>query len=676
MPGTPDGNRLHRASSPYLLQHRHNPVDWYEWGEEALQTALREDKPILLSVGYAACHWCHVMAHESFEDPATAALMNEAFVNIKVDREERPEIDQVYMEALHQIGIQGGWPLTAFLTPAGELFWAGTYFPPLERNGLPSFPNLLRSIANAWRDKKEALLENAGHISQAVRDALAATPAESEQMAEADFDQYVSESIGGLDPTLGGSARAPKFPNIPLLECLLYTMASDANVRNASKRQAERWLTSLGLGGIYDHLGGGIHRYAVDSRWLVPHFEKMLYDNALFLRALSLSIGINTSYPTRNLFRHRIEETIAGLQRDFTAACGALISSHDADSEGEEGRFYVWHETEIDAHLGAETAHLFKQAYDVKPGGNWEGKTVLHRLHFKGWGYDEGEEQILEDARATLHALRSARPAPSIDDKILTDWNGLAIRAVADCAFRLNRPDWMEFAKQVFHCIAESVDANGRLPHSRRGLEKKGPALLTDIAAMVNAAVSLYALTGRPIYRDFAARWITHGLKHHSDGHGSFYFTADDAKDAPMRTYHDRDEATPSASGQWLEAIQRAALAFSDPHLQDVANTLARRLWGRIKGRPHGHAAIMNALRLNLEPKKLVIRDQNEGALISAARTHPDAFRLDVIIDPASDSNAWKSERPAAWLCSGPVCLSPVHDPEALSALLMVDESG
>lgn len=672
MPGQSGGNRLYRATSPYLLQHRDNPVDWYEWGEEALQTALAEDKPILLSIGYAACHWCHVMAHESFEDADTAALMNRNFVNIKVDREERPDIDQIYMEGLHRLGIQGGWPLTAFLTPKGELFWAGTYFPPTARHGLPAFRSLLQAVSAAWVERRDEVVASAHGVKEAT--ALALTPAgqDTTSFQEHDFDRYVSESVSRLDPVLGGGS-APKFPNIPSLESLL--LAAQGEVADqAVRQQALLWLKSLCLGGIYDHLGGGLHRYAVDSRWLVPHFEKMLYDNALVLRALVFALPLTPTEDLRSLFRKRIEETIHCLIRDFSAPGGGFSSSLDADSEGEEGRYYVWGPQEIPEYLQGDALALVSQVYDIKPSGNWEGQTILHRLHFRGWGYSAEEEAKLGEARSVLFKARQRRIAPAVDDKVLTDWNGMAIRAIADCGFILNRPDWIVLAENLFHSISESVDSKGRLVHSRRDRMIKQGAFLSDLAAMVNAGVTLYALTGKQQFEQSIRSWIEQAFTHHGDDDGTFYFSADDGTDTPLRAYQDRDEATPSASGQWLEALQRAALVLSDATLQNHADALAQGLWSRLR-QPHGHAAILNALRLNLEPRKLVISEKN-GALADIARSWPDPSRLDVILDPDTCTAQWKNEKPAAWLCSGPVCLPPVHDPAALLALLTSEESG
>src|SRR3954447_12475883 len=377
-------NRLADATSLYLRQHRDNPVDWYQWGDEAFERARSDDKPILLSVGYAACHWCHVMAHESFEDADTAAVMNELFVNIKVDREERPDIDQIYMAALHLMGEHGGWPLTMFLTPDGEPCWGGTYFPPEPRWGRPSFPQVLMSIASAYRDKREDVAKNVAAMRDGLRKLATpesggdAGPGMVGQIPAELLDRVAERLLREVDPLNGGIGTAPKFPQSGIFELLW--RAWKRTRQQPYKDAAIRTLTTIGQGGIYDHLGGGWARYSVDARWLVPHFEKMLYDNAELIALMSL-VWQETREP---LYAQRIEETIGWLTREMTHPQGGFYSSLDADSEHEEGKFYVWSEAEIDALLGAngkqDSAPLFKQVYDVSAGGNWEEKNILNRL--------------------------------------------------------------------------------------------------------------------------------------------------------------------------------------------------------------------------------------------------------------------------------------------------------
>src|SRR5688572_8556442 len=381
-------NRLGEATSPYLLQHRDNPVHWQPWDEEALAAAREHDTPILLSIGYAACHWCHVMAHESFENPAIAALMNEHFINIKVDREERPDLDQVYQHALALLGQHGGWPLTMFLTPAGEPFWGGTYFPPESRYGRPGFPEVLETVARIWRDDRERVASN----TTALKDALArlATPARPQELSPALVTETAQRLIQAFDTIHGGFAGAPKFPQAPLLH-LLWRQALASNDQ-AVRQAVLHTLVNMCQGGIYDHLGGGFARYSVDALWLVPHFEKMLYDNAQLIALLS-DAWADTKNP---LFAARVLETVGWLEREMLVE-DAFASSLDADSEGEEGKFYVWDAAEVDRLLGPD-ARAFRLAYGVTDAGNWEGKTILNRLHQLALGTPEQEAALRSSA--------------------------------------------------------------------------------------------------------------------------------------------------------------------------------------------------------------------------------------------------------------------------------------
>src|SRR5215469_2718447 len=401
-------NRLARETSPYLLQHKHNPVERWPWGTEALAEAQRANKPILLSVGYAACHWCHVMAHESFEDDETARVMNDLFVNIKVDREERPDIDQIYMSALHLLGEQGGWPLTMFLTPGGEPVWGGTYFPPTSRYGRPAFVDVLREVARLFREEPDKIDHNRGALMERL--AAAARPPGAVTLGASQLDQAATALARAFDPVNGGFRGAPKFPQCPMLEMLWRASARSRDVRFAEV--VDRTLERMSEGGIYDHLGGGIVHYSVDERWLVPNFEKMLYDNAQLLELLALA----AARTGKALFADRARETVAWLAREMTTAEGAFSASLDADSEGEEGRFYVWSAAEIAQVLGAEDAAVFARHYDVTPEGNFEGHTILNRL--KPEPTDAAAEQRLVAMRAKLLAARGARVRPGLDDKV------------------------------------------------------------------------------------------------------------------------------------------------------------------------------------------------------------------------------------------------------------------
>ena len=430
-------NRLARETSPYLLQHQTNPVDWWAWGPEALAEAKRSDRPILLSVGYAACHWCHVMAHESFEDDATARVMNELFVNIKVDREERPDIDQIYMAALHHLGEQGGWPLTMFLTPDGEPIWGGTYFPNSSRYGKPAFVDVLREIARLFREEPQKIEDNRAALMERL--AGAARKPGTVTLGVAELDNAARQLGGIIDPVNGGTRGAPKFPQAALFELLWR-----AGLRTGEPRYfaaVEITLDHICEGGIYDHLGGGFSRYSVDERWLVPHFEKMLYDNAQLLELLAIA-HLRSGKP---LYRQRAQETVAWLAREMTTGEGAFSASLDADSEGEEGKFYVWSYDEVLRELGTEDGEFFARHYDVTPAGNFEGHNILNRL--KPLPRTADDEARLAVLRAKLLAVRESRVRPGLDDKVLADWNGLMIAALANASLMLAEPSWLALAR-------------------------------------------------------------------------------------------------------------------------------------------------------------------------------------------------------------------------------------
>src|SRR5580658_4073081 len=405
-------NRLADETSPYLLQHKHNPVDWWAWGPEALAEAKRSNKPILLSVGYAACHWCHVMAHESFEDAATARVMNELFVNIKVDREERPDIDQIYMAALHAHGEHGGWPLTMFLTPDGEPIWGGTYFPKGSRYGRPAFVDVLQEIARLFREEPQKIEQNRAALMERL--AGAARKAGTVIIGAAELDNAARQFGGIIDPVNGGTRGAPKFPQASLFELLWRGGLRSGEARYFAA--VDVTLHHICEGGIYDHLGGGFSRYSVDERWLVPHFEKMLYDNAQLLELLAIA----HRHFQKKLYRQRAQETVAWLKREMMTGEGAFSASLDADSEGEEGKFYVWSYDEVIQQLGIEDGEFFARHYDVTPAGNFEGHNILNRL--KPLPRIDADEARLAALRAKLLAVRSGRVRPGLDDKVLADW--------------------------------------------------------------------------------------------------------------------------------------------------------------------------------------------------------------------------------------------------------------
>jgi hypothetical protein len=551
-------NRLTHETSPYLLQHAHNPVDWYAWGSEALERARSEDKPIFLSIGYSACHWCHVMEHESFEDPDTAAVMNEYFVNIKVDREERPDLDHIYMAAVQMMTQRGGWPMSVFLTPDLEPFYGGTYFPPEPRYGMPSFKQILIGVADAWRNRRGEVTRSAGQLTGAL--------AQMNQMAAggADLsldlvDRAVARLARGFDEEHGGFGGAPKFPHpMDLKLCLRHWKRTG---RSDSLHMVELTLDRMARGGIYDQLGGGFHRYSTDARWLVPHFEKMLYDNALLTQAY-----LEANQATGNGDFARIaRETLDYVLREMTAPDGGFYSTQDADSEGEEGKFFVWSAAEVRDALGSD-AENFLYVYDVSDDGNWEGKNILHRPKSLAQcarllRVDESElERSLAASRAKLFDVRSRRVPPGRDDKLLVAWNGLMIDAMARGYQRLAETRFLDAARRaavfILHRMVDPGTA--RLLHAYKDGRARFNAYLDDYACFIDALVSLYE-------SDFDVRWLESAVKladvmieqfWDSEGSG-FYFTAKDHERLIARVRDAHDSATPSGNAMAVAALLR-----------------------------------------------------------------------------------------------------------------------
>ncbi len=550
-------NRLATARSPYLLQHAHQPVDWWPWGAEALAEAKRRNQPILLSIGYAACHWCHVMAHESFDDPETAALINRFFVPVKVDREERPDIDHLYMQALQAMGEPGGWPLTLFLTPEGRPFWGGTYFPSEPRWGKPAFRQVLLAIARAWeeeRGKIEAMGERLAAALASERRAAEASP-----LSPALVESAAQALLGALDREQGGLAGAPKFPNAPIFRFL--ALYGRLRPHQAAREGLLTLLDALSRGGIYDHLGGGFARYSVDGEWRVPHFEKMLYDNGELLELLAFGAGLDGTGERAALYAERAAETIAWLEREMTVPLGegafAFAAALDADSEGEEGTYYVWRRAEIAAVLGAET-EFFARFYEIPEEGNWEeGKIVLRMRRLP----ETAEERArLGELRARLAAARAERVRPARDGKVLADWNGLAIEGLARAGAVFGRPEWIARGEQVFTAITTHLrEADGRLAHAWFAAAVSVRGLLDDQAAMARAGLTLFELTGKRAYLETAEELLGLAERLFAEGEGRYYLTARDAADIPPlgRPRQPLDQATPSGVGMIAESWVR-----------------------------------------------------------------------------------------------------------------------
>ncbi|MGN6573416.1 MAG: thioredoxin domain-containing protein [Pseudolabrys sp.] len=660
-------NRLAGATSPYLLQHAHNPVDWWQWGPDALAEAKRSNRPILLSVGYAACHWCHVMAHESFEDAATAAVMNELFVNIKVDREERPDIDQIYMNALHLLGEQGGWPLTMFLTPEAEPVWGGTYWPKESRFGRPAFVDVLRSVSRIFRDEPEKIAQNRAallaNLSQKAR------PESKVVIAEKELDAAARQIGNMFDSVNGGLRGAPKFPQPAILEMLWR-----AGLRTGDARffeVVEHSLERMCEGGIYDHLGGGFSRYSVDERWLVPHFEKMLYDNAQLLELLALAWQRDGN----PLFAQRARETVAWLAREMTTKEGAFCASLDADSEGEEGKFYVWSKNEIIELIGPEAAEFFARHYDVTDAGNFEGHTILNRLYSVPRSGDD--ETRLAALRAILLDARGSRIRPGLDDKALADWNGLMIAALVNAGIVFDEPDWIAMARRAFDFIAQTMTRGDRLGHSFRDGKLLLPGLASDYAAMIRAALALYEATGDRAFLDRALVWQQAFDAHYSDDEtGAYYLAADDASDLLLRPHATADDAIPNANSVAAGNLVRLAVLAGDDAFRSRADRLLEHILSANARNLFGHVVLLNALDLRLTGAEIVAAGPDAERFAQSALKLPFTGRIVLRAASAADLSASHPAQEklkavsgsAAFVCVGERCSLPFTEPQQIAA--------
>ncbi|RFB78042.1 thioredoxin domain-containing protein [Methylovirgula sp. 4M-Z18] len=679
-------NELDHSLSPYLLQHRDNPVHWQMWGKEALAEAQRLGKPILLSIGYAACHWCHVMAHESFEDQATADLMNDLFVNIKVDREERPDIDHIYMSALHALGQHGGWPLTMFLTPSGEPFWGGTYFPPQARYGQPAFKTVLREVRRIYQSDPDRITHNTMTLTEALRSET--TGRTDLDLTPAMFDGLAERLGQALDPVNGGLSGAPKFPNAPILEFLWRgaDRQEDAHLREALLHTLRR----ICQGGIYDHLGGGFARYTVDARWLVPHFEKMLYDNAQLLDLLNLAHQA-TGEP---LFRARMEGVVDWLVREMTdPQTGAFFSSLDADSEGVEGKFYVWSWTEIADVLDEEDAAFFARFYDCPEAGNWhdehtgQSTIILNRLDMPLG--EAGEEGRLEGLRQKLLARRGARIRPGLDDKILADWNGLMIAALVQAGLSLQRRDWIAMAERAFHGIVQSLayrgaDGHERIGHSFRGGQAVRPGFALDHVQMIRAALCLQqARPDDPTFLAWALDWARALETYHLDPvSGLLTQAANDAQDLIVKLSPTSDDAVPNAHSVWLKALIELAAFTGDETWRDKADALLHSVTAAIAKNPFGHCALLSGFDYRLRAKEIVLIGKDLDALRQAATGASPLNRIIVDFGEGTlpDHHPTQAQRAlakhgAVFICSAGTCSLPIYSTADLRAVLSGERS-
>jgi uncharacterized protein YyaL (SSP411 family) len=659
-----DHNRLGDETSPYLIQHKDNPVHWQPWGEEALAAAKAQDKPILLSVGYAACHWCHVMAHESFENPAIAALMNDLYINIKVDREERPDLDTIYQHALALLGEQGGWPLTMFLSPDGEPFWGGTYFPPEPRWGRPGFAQVLQGVAQTYRSEPDKVGKNV----TILRDALQklSQPQAGEGVDPALFDRIAERLLREVDPLNGGIGTAPKFPQCGIFELLwrAWRRTGQAPYRDAVLRT----LTTICQGGIYDHLGGGFARYSVDARWLAPHFEKMLYDNAELIDLLTL-VWQEVRDP---LYAQRVAETIGWLEREMVTTGGGFASSLDADSEHEEGKFYVWSAAEIDNVLGDDAA-AFKDVYDVSPSGNWEGHNILNRLDHPALA-DEATEALLARCRGKLFAVRAPRVRPGLDDKVLADWNGLMIAALAHAGLVFERPDWLALAERGFAFIERDMAApDGRLFHSWRDGQARHPATVDDYANLSRAALALHEATQDGRYLDRVKGWIAVLDGYYWDpAEGGYFFAATDTRGLIAQVKTAADAAVPAGNGTLVGVLTRLAILTGDAGYRDRAEAIMRAFAGELGRNFFPLATLINNAELAQKPVQIVLVGTPDDPAL--ADLHRAVYAVSLprrVVQIIRPDEALPDDHPAhgktivegkatAYVCEGPVCSLPI----------------
>jgi uncharacterized protein len=680
-------NRLIDETSPYLLQHAHNPVDWYAWGEEALARARAEDRPILLSIGYSACHWCHVMERESFENPAIARLMNDLFVNIKVDREERPDLDGIYMQAVQALTGHGGWPMTVFLTPDGAPFFGGTYFPPEDRGQMPGFPRVLTGVAEAYRSRRGDVNRNAEQLRQMLQRKLA--PPQTGPLTPALLDRALQGAIGSIDWAEGGFGGAPKFPQPMTLEFLLRQY-----VRTGSKQAlgaAELTLDRMAAGGIYDQLGGGFHRYAVDRIWLVPHFEKMLYDNAQLSRVY-LQAFLVTGTPR---YRQVVEETLEYVRREMTHLDGGFYSTQDADSEGEEGKFFVWTVDEVDALLGDEDGPLFRAYFDVTQAGNFEHKNILHvsdpidDVAGRLGATPERLNAAIERGRAILHAAREERVHPGRDEKVLTAWNGMMMRSFAEAGAALERPDWVEVAARNADFVMRELWQDGRLLRTWKDGRAKLNGYLEDYACYADALVALYEAT-------FDLRWLNEAraiadviLSQFADAEsGGFFDTANDHEQLVTRPKDIFDNATPSGTSVATDLLTRLALLTGEERYRTAAEGVLTTLGAIASEHPTSFGRLLCALDFAVgRPREIAIVGPFESddtralrravfgrflpnRVVAGSTGAADGSGDAISGIPLLQDRPLRDGRPTAYVCEGYVCQVPVTSPAELESQL------
>ena len=669
-------NRLANESSLYLRQHADNPVDWYPWGDEAFATARELDRPVLLSVGYSSCHWCHVMAHESFEDADIAAVMNELFVCVKVDREERPDVDALYMQATLGLTGSGGWPMTVFLTPDGAPFFAGTYFPPESRHGMPGFPDVLRHIDQAYRERRGDVEHTAGQLRERLGQAAQREP------STRDLDRrHIDDAVTGLamafDMANGGFGGAPKFPPHLALEFLLRIVWADPENHNA-RQMIETTLHRMADGGIHDQVGGGFHRYSVDAIWLVPHFEKMLYDNALLARVYALAHRVTGE----ERWREVAERTLDYLLREKQAPDGGFAAAQDADSPGGEGAFFLWSVEQLTEVLTRDEAQAIVLRYGMRPEGNFEGANILHvaaPMEMVAQRVGPDASLLVASALGKLYAARSARPAPARDDKVIASWNGLAIAAFADAGIHLARPDYVDVARRTARFVLDNLLVDGRLHRVWADGAPRHLGCLDDYADLIHGLLCLYEAT-------FEAAWLAEArtlagamVELFADEAGAgFFYSGADGEALIARTRDVEDHPTPGGNSQAALALVRLAALTGDATLREMGVTAVRLVNEEMSRYPQAFGTALIALDLATAPdatEVAIVGDPGDGAtkaLIAAVRAHAGPHAT-LASGAPSDPEAVEAApllrdrplvdgAPAVYVCRNFTCAAPISD--------------
>ena len=677
-------NHLINETSPYLLQHAHNPVDWYPWGDEAFEIARRENKPVLLSIGYSACHWCHVMAHESFEDEQIAKLMNENFVNIKVDREERPDLDQIYMNAVQMMTHHGGWPMTVFLTPDAVPFYGGTYFPPQDRYNMPGFPRVLIGVAEAFRDKPDEIRENSISLINELR--RLGESGGSDQPIETELlDAAYVGTVRSYDSINGGFGGAPKFPPAMTLDFLLRTHVRTGN--REALEMVKYTCDKMANGGMYDQLAGGFHRYSTDARWLVPHFEKMLYDNALLSRLYLHYFQVSGEQPARET----VEGILDYVLREMTHPEGGFFSTQDADSEGHEGKFFVWDIKEIQQTLGEKDAAIFSSYYNVTEAGNFEGKNIPNVTRSKedvakSVGISKAElETSLQESRRKLFELRETRIKPDRDEKILTAWNGLMLASFAEAGVILNRPDYTQAARRNAEFVLSNLRENGRLLRTWKDGRAKFNAYLEDYAFLSEGLLTLFETTGE-------LRWLKESLaltdlmieEFWDEESGGFFFTGKSHESLIVRSKDYFDNATPSGNSVAAIVLLRLAALTGRDNYRNLATAVLREMGDQVRRYPSGFGYALSAVDFLLStPKEVAIVGKDLADIRPLlAETWRRYIPNKVVAPGVSDdreavqttpllaNRPLLNTLPTAYVCEHFACKQPVTDVTELSAQL------